>query len=152
MDYLRLHTLRPYETADVGGYQVTPLRSNHGTPNPYSYIISDGSRTILYLHDTGILPEASLSYLLDHGRHFDLVSYDCTGGNYEHLDYTSHLCFREIREYTQLFKEKALIDDHTVLILNHFSHNSPDVNYDDRKVYEDLGYLMAYDGLELELR
>ena len=151
MDYLRLHTLVPYKEADIGGYRVTPLRSNHGTPNPYSYIISDGSRTILYLHDTGILPEASRTYLLNCGLHFDLVSYDCTGGNYEHLNYTSHLCFREIREYTQLFQEKGLIDDCTVLVLNHFSHNSPDVNYEDRKVFEDLGYTVSYDGLEISI-
>lgn len=151
MDYLRLHSLTPYETADIGGYQVTPLRSNHGTPNPYSYVISDGSRTILYLHDTGILPEASLHYLLNCGLHFDLVSYDCTGGNFEHLDYTSHLCFREIKEYTALFRTRQLIDDQSILVLNHFSHNSPDVNYDDRKVYEQYGYVMSYDGLTLTI-
>ena len=150
-EYVRLHTLVPGETADIGGYIVTPLRANHGTPNPFVYVISDGEKTILYLHDTGILPEESLRYLMNSGLHFDLVSFDCTGGNYEHLDYTSHLCFREIREYTQLFRENGSIDDHTLLVLNHFSHNSPDVNYDDRKVYENYGYIMAYDGMEVKI-
>ena len=151
MDYLRLHTLSPYETADIGDYRVTPLSSNHGTPHPYSYIISDGSRTILYLHDTGLLPEASMEYLLNAGICFDLVSFDCTGGTFERLGYTSHLCFRMIREYTDLFREKGLISSRTVLVVNHFSHNSPDVLYDDRKAYEDFGYVMSYDGMEIKI-
>ena len=151
MDYMRLHALKPFETAEAGGYLVTPLRANHGTPHPFVYIISDGEKTILYLHDTGLLPEDSLAYLEDSGLRFDLVSYDCTGGNYERLNYTSHLCFREIREYTERFRALRLIDDSTVLVLNHFSHNSPDVNYDDRAVYEELGYVMSYDGLEITI-
>jgi len=151
MDYLRLHVLSPYEASRVGPYLVTPIRSNHGTPNPYSYILTDGEKTILYLHDTGILPEASLSFLLQSETRFDLVSFDCTGGNYEHLNYTSHLCFRDIRNYRSLFLQNGLIDDRTILVLNHFSHNSPDVNYDDRDVYEKLGYLMSYDGLTINL-
>lgn len=150
-DYVRLHTLKAGETADIGGYRVTPLPANHGTPNPFVYILSDGIKTILYLHDTGILPEDSLAYILDCGLHFDLVSYDCTGGNFDHLDYTSHLCFPEIEAYTRLFREKGLIDKKTKLVLNHFSHNSPAVNYDDRAVYEEKGYIMSYDGMEIEL-
>jgi phosphoribosyl 1,2-cyclic phosphate phosphodiesterase len=148
-DYVRIHTLIPYETASVGKYWVTPLRSLHGTPNPFSYVISDGEKTILYLHDTGILPEASLSWLMDCGMRFDFVSFDCTGGNRDRLDYTSHLCFGDVLKYKGLFMEKGLIDGDTVLVLNHFSHNSPDVNYDDRGVYEAFGFIMSYDGMEL---
>ncbi|MBQ6550822.1 MAG: hypothetical protein IJL78_05395 [Lachnospiraceae bacterium] len=151
MDYLRLHPLAPFKTAEIGDYRVTPIRANHGTPHPYCYIISDGKKTILYLHDTGLLPEDSLSCITGSGLHFDLVSYDCTGGNHERLSYTSHLCFADIRRYTEEFRALGLIDGRTVLVLNHFSHNSPAVNYDDRGVYEALGYVMAYDGLEIEV-
>ena len=151
MDYLRIHTLSPFVTEKIGDYHVTPLMSNHGTAHPYSYVISDGAKCILYLHDTGILPEPTRNYLKTAGLHIGLVSFDCTGGNFERLNYTSHLCFREVREHTQLFREYGIIDDSTVLVVNHFSHNSPQVIYDDRKLYEDYGYVMSFDGMEIEI-
>ena len=55
-----------------------------------------------------------------------------------------------IKKISQNLRENGLIDDKTVLCVNHFSHNATDVLYKKREVYEKDGYVMSYDGLEIE--
>ena len=47
-------------------------------------------------------------------------------------------------------RENGMVDDSSKLCVNHFSHNGIDVLYENRAVYEDLGYIMTCDGLEVE--
>lgn len=144
--------IEPYVSTDVAGYSVTPLRARHGSENPYNYLISDGKKTLFYAHDTGLFLDEVWEYFEKNKPHIDFISLDCTEGNKQELPYTSHQCIG----YNVITKEKleklGVIDENTVIMLNHFSHNGKDILYDDfAEIAKSCGFDVSYDGLEVEI-
>lgn len=147
---LKTHVLEPFNTYDIGGYKVTPLKANHGTETPFIYIIEKDDKTLFYAHDTGILTDETMKYLEENKPYFDYISWDCCSGNEETIDYFSHLCMGYIRDLRAKFENLGICDGKTVHCVNHFSHNGKNILYVDREIYEKQGYIMAYDGMEVE--
>ena len=78
-------------------------------------------------------------------------SFDCCFGNIENIGKgNTHLCFGDIKRIVAKMKENGMVDDNSKLCVNHFSHNGADILYENRAAYEKEGYIMAYDGLEVE--
>lgn len=105
---------------------------------------------MLYAHDTGVFPEASWNLLKKEGR-FDLLSLDCTaclglGGDW--VD--GHMSFGTNVKITERMKSEGLIDDKTVIVLNHFSHNGGQTYDEMLEAAKKQGFIVAYDGLEIE--
>lgn len=151
-DRVKSHTLELYQTYEIGDMQVTPLKANHGTEMPFIFIIASGGKQILYAHDTGWLPEETDTYLYTNRPHFDCVIFDCCFGTWENRkSYGGHMPFSQNRQIAQRMRDAGMIDENTKLVVNHFSHNAPNVLYKDRAAYEEYGFLMAYDGLILEI-
>ncbi len=145
-------TVAPFVPFRAGNYSITALKAYHGTANPYVYAISDGSKTVLYAHDTDIFKEETWAYLKTSGLHFDLVSLDCTEGAMEELNYHGHGCLGRNIRFRALLKEAGVADENTVFVLNHFSHNGLHACYDDfAPIAAKEGFLTSYDGLELEV-
>ncbi len=148
---MRYEMLTPFTEYDMAGMKVTPLRALHGTANPYIYIIDDGEKKLLYAHDTDIFPEATWDYLKEHKPVFDFVTMDCTEGNREDIGYHGHMCLGRNIKCREMMKEYGLLADNAVVVLNHFSHNGPDTNYDDMKpVAAEHGFDVSYDGAVFE--
>ena len=148
---LAIHTLYPFETAQVGNAKVTPLKCTHGTETPLIYIIELDGKRILYAHDTGLLPAETEEYLFDQKPYFDLISFDCCFGSKENIGKgNTHLCFGDIKRLVARMRENGMVDDNSKLVVNHFSHNGADILYENREAYEKDGYIMACDGLEVE--
>lgn len=144
------NTLKPYETQEIAGFLVTALPANHGTPHPYIYIIEKDGKTMLYFNDSGYLSAEAMAFLKEKQIKFDLVSYDCTfgkrssGGN-------GHMGVPENVEARRRFIENGNYKDTTVSIITHFSHNNPNVGYDDMlQVAYENGFLLSYDGMIVE--
>lgn len=153
LDTLWLHhrIVEPFAPFRVGAYTVTALKAHHGTAHPYVYAISNGSKAMLYGHDTDIFKEETWDHLKESGLHFDLVSLDCTEGAMEELSYHGHGCLgRDIR-FRAMLKEAGVADENTVFVLNHFSHNGFHACYDDfAPIAAKEGFLTSYDGLSLD--
>ena len=148
---MKLHTLRPFEKTDMGIATIIPLKATHGTKTPLIYIVELKGKRILYAHDTGLLHKETEEYLFEHKPYFDLISFDCCFGSKEDIGKgNTHLCFGDIKRIVARMSENGMVSDSTKLVLNHFSHNAPDVLYENRAVYENEGYIMACDGLEVE--
>jgi len=146
-DYTIVKTFEPFK---VGKYAVTALKANHGTDHPHLYLISDGEKTMLYAHDTGIFPEETWEYLKASGVHLDLVSMDCTEGAKKEIPYPHHMCLSRNIVVRQRLKDIGAADKSTIFILNHFSHNGDLTCYDDMVVVaEQEGFLATYDGMEV---
>ncbi len=148
---LEIHTLYPFEAAPFGEATVIPLKATHGTETPLIYIIELKGKRILYAHDTGLLHKETEEYLFNNKPYFDLISFDCCFGSKEDIGKgNTHLCFGDIKRIVAKMRENGMASDNTKLVLNHFSHNAPDILYENRAVYEKEGYIMTYDGLEVE--
>lgn len=143
-------TLEPFNPFTVGKYTVTAMKAYHGTDNPYIYSISDGEKTLLYGHDTDIFPEETWEYMKKANLHFDLVSLDCTEGGYEELGYHGHMCIGRNIKCRDRMRSEGLIDENTVVVLNHFSHNGKDSNYADfEPMAKEFGFETSFDGMEI---
>ena len=79
-----------------------------------------------------------------------MISWDCTGGNYDTLSYTSHLCMGYIKNLRKQFEEEGVCNSNTIHCVNHFSHSAKNILYKDKEIYERQGFIMSYDGLEVE--
>ncbi len=152
VDYrVKAHTLEPFKTYDIADMRVTPLKANHGTETPFIYIIESNGKRMLYAHDTGLFTKETEDYLYTNRPHFDLITFDCCCGTWEDKDdYGGHMAFKQNRQIAERMRKEGMIDECTKLVVNHFSHNASDILYKDRAAYEKYGFIMTYDGLEIE--
>ncbi|MCM1136810.1 MAG: MBL fold metallo-hydrolase [Clostridium sp.] len=144
-----------------GQYQVTPLWANHNEETtPVIYSIFCGGKRILYAHDTGYFPENTWEALAGQGR-YDLISLDCTGGlcglhDLKCLGNTmkwrdNHMNIQTNLEVMERMRREKMIDENTVIIANHLSHNAGLGHEKMRLGAEKYGILTAYDGMEIEI-
>ena len=146
---LGAHLIKAFETVRADGYEVTPLKAFHTEgENAFVYLIRQGGKVLLYLHDTGILPDESVRYLAENHVAADLISYDCTyvalPGAGGHMGIDTAQLMRNTLAGIGVSTEK------TVSVINHFSHNGKLVYDELAPLAEKLGFITAYDGLVLE--
>ncbi|MBC8559928.1 MBL fold metallo-hydrolase [Fumia xinanensis] len=154
--HIRWHILHPYEPVHAGPYTVTPLPAKHMNEiplmQPFCYLIEDGKKSILYLHDTGRALDDVLLYLQKENKKVDLVSFDCTyelnpsGGDKDgHMGVDDNIRLRE-----KLLHLKICHQD-TRYVVNHFSHNSGVHHKELCEAVNPQGLEVAFDGMEVKL-
>ena len=131
-----------------GDYTLTALKADHKHDEvAYIYLIQKGDKTILYLHDTGMLPEETFAYLKN--KKADFISYDCT--NVLTRNIYGHLGFLDCVEIRDKFAADGIVNDKTINIINHFSHNCG-VLYDDlAEEAAKYGFGVSYDEMVIEI-
>lgn len=148
---LQFHPVTAFKSFQADKWTVTPLKAYHGTIHPYIYMVQNQDKTLLYAHDTDEFPEETWAFLKKTKPHFDFVSLDCTGGAYQDLPYRAHMCLGRNIACRKEMLRLGLIHEKTPVCLNHFSHNGLSVLYDDFcGLAEKEGFLVSYDGLEIE--
>lgn len=142
------HAVKAYEPFVCGRYTVTPLPANHAAgENAFVYLIGDGEKTLLYLHDTGLLCDGVYAYLKEKKVHADLISYDCTyvalpsGGG--------HLGLDSCPAVRKRLEEIGVSDEHTISVVNHFSHNGRLIHEELEPVAKEAGFLTSFDGMTI---
>ncbi len=140
-----------YKSFFVLDYEITALPARH---DPQSgaviYIIRCGNKCMLYAHDTGVFFEEVFDYLKCRGVYFDFVSMDCTAG-FKDIDYDVHMNIKRNIIVRNRMMQQGNTDKNTIFYINHFSHNSEHILFDDMSEKAGkLGFNVAYDGLEVE--
>lgn len=147
---VRFVQVTPYVPFEVENYTVTALKADHDPAcEPVFYRIGDGTRTILYAHDTGYFPDDTWAYLESVRPRFDFVSLDCTVGidSCRH----GHMDVRTADEVRRRLLEEGMADARTVFCTNHFSHNGR-ADYDEMvPVAARYGMQVSYDGMTLTI-
>lgn len=139
------------EFTTAGGYCVLPLPADHDpASSPVIYAVRKAGRRILYAHDTGMFPDETFAGLQTFGR-LDLISFDCTGclglnGAWRQ----GHMSLETIIEVFARLCALGVADKSTVKVLSHFSHNGGQTYDEMLAAAEREGYVVAYDGLEIE--
>lgn len=153
---LTVTVIEPFEAFEAEGYTITPLAADHDLySTPVCYLIEKDGSALLYAHDTGYLPESTWEFLADKKMRLGLVSFDCTlclldtsglsGECHGHMSLGA-----DIRVRNRL-RELGCIDEKTVCVINHFSHNYEGALYDDLvPSAEAEGFIVSYDGMEAE--
>lgn len=145
--FRQVYAFVPFE---FGGYRVIPVPAIHSTSEPFVYVIGRDGKTLLYAHDTDILPEDSLKALRRLGVSLDLVSMDCNEG-IKHMDYRGHMNIERDLVFRQRLFDFGLADANTVFVANHFSHNGRLSYAEAVKIGEEYGIVISYDGMEIEI-
>ena len=138
-----------FEPTEFDGYRVIPVPAVHSTEEPFVYVIMHGGKTLFYAHDTDILPDGTLERLRDLNVRFDLVSMDCNEG-VKHIDYVGHMNVERDLIFMEKLRMHGLVSENTVFVANHFSHNGRLPYADAVKIGGEHGFLVSYDGMEIE--
>ena len=59
------HEVIPFDSFEIGTFSVIPFKTSHDAANPVGYVIISGKTKLVYLTDSGYVPEESLDYLRD---------------------------------------------------------------------------------------
>ena len=144
----RFHRLEPNETVTVGAYTVTALRAVHAPGETcLFYHVSDGSTALLYAHDTGAFTEENLETLARLSKPLGLVSLDCTQQSQRDGKY--HMGLLDAAEQKEVLLQRGLADEHTIFVVNHFSHNGGWLHEKITERAAACGMLASYDGMTI---
>lgn len=150
--YMRYHRETAFQSFRCGDYTVTPLAANHGTENPFIYVIEKDGKAVLYAHDTGPFSKEVWAYLQSMTATLSVVSLDCTAGSKMTYHYPVHMCLGWNIECRDELIKRGIANENTVFVLNHFSHNGDNAMYDDFKdIAKQHGFLASFDGMEIEV-
>ncbi|MBR6554411.1 MAG: hypothetical protein IKT91_07365 [Clostridia bacterium] len=141
--------IQAYKPFTAGKYRVTALPAFHAmNEKAFVYLIEDGEKTLLYLHDTGELFDEVYEYLAANKVRADLISYDCTyvalpsGGGHMGLDSCPKVRAR--------LEAIGVSDANTISVVNHFSHNGKLIHDELVPAAKEIGFLTSYDGMVVE--
>lgn len=144
---LRYHTVEPFQPFEAEGFTITALLALHNRAERcYIYSIERDGKSLLYANDTGIFPEETWRYLA--GRHFDLVSMDCTMQQVP--EGTNHMGIADNLRLRAMLQERGCVDEGTRYVVTHFSHNGGLLHEELEEQVKPHGFLAAYDGLTVE--
>lgn len=147
--FVKLSKIEPMKSFACGQYKVLPIPANHDPDSsPVFFAIGQGGKRLLYAHDTGVFSDEAIDAVVKFGR-FDLVSLDCTGALQKGWR-NGHMCLETDLEVFDGLKNRGALDDRTVKVINHFSHNGNATHDELTAVAEKYNITVGYDGLLIE--
>jgi len=153
MELLQFHTVKRWQPFFIDQYKITPLAANHVTSyageETCIYVVEKDNKRFLYGLDSGFYPEETWEYLKSH--YFHLMIFDSTLGLLDIKERTNHMSLAENVEVVEILRKSGSIDENSVLISTHFSHNGRVVYDLHEKTYKEHGLIMSYDGMEIVL-
>ena len=150
---VQIHEITPFEPFNAEGYRITPLTANHDqAAGSVIYLIEKDGKCILHAHDTGYFTKDTWEYLKNNVSHLSFVSFDCTEtGNYPDKNMMSwHMNYATVKNVRKELENLGFIDENTICAINHFSHNGKYIYDELPRLVGDDGFVIAYDGLEIE--
>ncbi|MCI5745185.1 MAG: MBL fold metallo-hydrolase [Erysipelotrichaceae bacterium] len=150
-EYVQAIHVEAFKSFNINDYKITPLRANHDVnSSPLIYLIEKEDKSILYAHDTGYFFKQTWDYLASLKKPLSLISLDCTAGLLTNwMDH--HLSFDSFMKIIEKMKDEKIIDENTVIVANHFSHNGHATYAKMTKEAKKHNVIVSYDGLEINI-
>lgn len=151
-EYVNINLIEPFKPFTTKeGYRVTPLKADH-TNDPLIFIIEKDGKRVLHSNDTGYYPEETWKYLEENKVHIDFAEFDCTCENLtpEMTKCDNHMNYSTVKNVKKHLTDMGLIDDTTICVINHFSHNGGMIYEDLKALGEKDGFLCSYDGMSVD--
>lgn len=164
-DWIDFSEMKPFVPVQIQGYTVTALQAVHyrdsgegknfpvtfegetvyRTEDALFYLIEKDGKSLLYAHDTDEFTPEDMAFLA--GKKIDLISLDCTNAALE-ATYIGHMGAKDNLRMRDKLLANGAADEHTIFVANHFSHNGLAPHEELEKLLP--GFIVAYDGLEIE--
>jgi phosphoribosyl 1,2-cyclic phosphate phosphodiesterase len=146
---LAVHCLAPWEMAEAGDYEITPILAQHDSERVcLNYLISKGGNTLLYATDTGWWDEATWSFLAT--RKVDAVVIECTKGLNPN-GYKAHLSVPEVIKVRKRLLTDGVIAEDVRFVTTHHSHLSGLLHEELEAHLNPHGIEVGFDGFEFEI-
>ena len=146
-----VYSLEPFIPVYINGYWVTPLPANHAPAiDPLLFIIIKDDKSILWCHDTGLLPEETKEYLLNAEMQFDFVSLDCTLQRGNPIT-KHHMDLDQCIETADFLQKNNLLKSNATIALSHISHLAERTHEELEAEAAAYGMTVAYDGRIFEI-
>ena len=148
---VKVTILEPFKAVEFGNYRVTPLPARHMPGGePLFYIIECDGKSLFYAHDTGYFFDEVFDFIKEKQFRFDMVSLDCTNVDIPIPDTGSHMGFPNINRVVEKLRSFGAVCENTVICVNHFSHNGNPLHAHLCERADEYGYLVSFDGFEIE--
>ncbi|MCQ2431371.1 MAG: MBL fold metallo-hydrolase [Clostridia bacterium] len=123
---IAFHTMRPYETYEIGGKQVTPLKTNHygnsREERALNYLIRWERGTWLYACDTGLYSKENLDFLRSYcNGALDVIIHEGTFGSLPGVGGSGHMDVASLGTQFRNLRTCQALDDHTRVYLTHIN-------------------------------
>ena len=59
------HAIEEENSFEIGDFTIIPVRTSHDANHPLGYILINGNDKMVYMTDTGYIPEETLPYMVD---------------------------------------------------------------------------------------
>ena len=148
---LRIHKAVPYETVELNGYVITPMKARHDfSRSAVIYTIAKDGKRMLYAHDTGYFYDEVFEYINSNKLYFDFATFDCTNAHLPSSEKESHMGFDNVERVITRLREMGAVDERSILYVNHFSHNGNPLHEDMERSASKIGCEVSYDGCSVE--
>ncbi len=147
-DVVRFHVIHGGDQVQAGDWNIIAVPADHDKrEESLVYICKKDGKTVFYGHDTGCeLSEKAWSVIA--AEKYSLVSLDATMGQKTSERY--HMGLPDAERMFEKLADLGCMDDNTVKVVNHFSHNG-EMSYEQLADWGSRhGILSAYDGMEVE--
>ena len=149
---LRLHVVRPFDDFVAGECRVLALPARHSVKeDALLFCIQKHGKTVLWLNDTGPLPEEIYPFLAKKGMCADFVSFDCTFADDEEPSSQRHMSIFQNSAEREKMVRFGLVKANTKYYVTHFSHNSAPFRDRMDALAGRYGFFAAYDGCEVDI-
>lgn len=147
-DRIIFNEIYPYEEYKIGDAVIVPMLADHKPDEKcYIYLIKLKGKTLLYGHDSGYFPEKTWEFLRN--KHIDAAILDCTDGPGKCANY--HMGFPAVLTVKERLIHDGYENKNAKFIITHFSHNGKYLYDDLVKMAAPYGFVVTYDGMELEI-
>lgn len=151
---VKLNEIKPFISFETEGYKITPLDADHDHKSGcVIYLIEKDGKCVLHANDTGYFPKETWDYLKNNVNHIDFATFDCTepGSNKDNNKINWHMNYPTVKNVRIHLSEMGLINDESICVINHFSHNGRYIYDELCELVKDDGFFVSYDGMEVEL-
>lgn len=145
---LKTQTLNHGESINFDNYTIKAIYSSHDEKiGAQLYLIKQNGKTLLYATDTPPITETTLQELK--GEKIDCIFLDESFGL---RDYSfSHLNIKGFDGYIKKLKQNKLLNKNCLIYATHLTHDGNPPHEELEQILNQYGYMLAYDGLEIEL-
>ena len=144
-------TLGVFEQRKILGYTVTALPANHAKGiDAMIFVIEKNGKSVLWAHDTGLLPEETEEWIRASGICFDMISLDCTLKRGEPIT-ASHMDLDRCIETAERLRESGNANGNTRIIISHIGHLVERTHAELCAETAEWGIEVAYDGMTVEI-